>query len=111
MATELVLLSEVTVSLEVMQNALLRAEGDGRLIEFRGGEFTSLLGAGDQHLLTVHATRMIQIPDEAAKALVAPPQGFSLWTEITLPFGVFAAGRALAEEIATEVGGEIKERI
>ncbi|MDO5084570.1 MAG: hypothetical protein Q4D89_14390 [Arachnia propionica] len=111
MATELVLLSEVPVSMEVMQNALLRAQGDGRLIEFRGGEFTSLLGADDDHLLTVHATRLVQRPEEVAKAIVAPPQHFRLWTEITVPFGVLAAGRALAEEIAAEVGGELKERI
>ncbi|MDO5065937.1 MAG: hypothetical protein Q4D96_01490 [Propionibacteriaceae bacterium] len=94
-----------------MQEALLRAQGDGRLIEFRGGEFTSLLGAGDQHLLTVHATRMIQMPEEAAQMFVEPPERFNLWTEITVPFGMLTAGRALAEEIATEVSGQIKERI
>lgn len=111
MATELVLLSEIPVSQAAMQRALLRVEGKGRLLELRSGEYTSLMGAEDQHLLTIHAPKVIHVPEEAGQALAMPPEHFSLWTEMTVPFGVFAAGRVLAEEIATEVRGKIAERV
>ena len=46
----------------------------------------------------------------AAGALVAAPSAFALWTDLTLPFGDDGRGRALAEAIATAIGGRIAER-
>lgn len=110
MATELVLLSDVPVTVDAQSRALQRAEGRGRILEFRGGEFTSLVGADGSHLLTVHAPKVIQLPDEAAAAVVSPPRSFALWTEMTVPFGVPENGYALAEALAAEVGGRIEKR-
>lgn len=111
MATELVLLSDVPVSRDVQRRALLRTQGEGQILEFRNGEICSLTGATGKHLLTVHAPKVIRVADEAIPALVSPPRSFGLWTEMTVPFGAFEAGRALADAIAAEVGGLIEERV
>ncbi|MDO5065932.1 MAG: hypothetical protein Q4D96_01465 [Propionibacteriaceae bacterium] len=111
MATELVLLSDVPVTLEAQRRALLRTQGEGQILEFRSGEISTLIGAGDKHLLTVHAPKVIRVADEAIPALLSPPRSFGLWTEMTVPFGAFEAGRVLADAIAAEVRGQIEERV
>ena len=40
-----------------------------------------------------------------------PPEAFGLWSDIMVPFDNTEKGRTVAEAIAAEIGGLIRERI
>lgn len=54
---------------------------------------------------------MIHDAREAVAALKDPPGAFGLWSEIMVPFDNTETGRAVAEALAVEVGGLIRERV
>lgn len=111
MVTELVLLSDVPVTVEAQNRAYKRLGMTGEMLEWLGGQVLTLHDHVGQHLLTVFAPMVIHEAQEAAAALVEPPRSFSLWSEITVPFDSTETGRAVADAIAVEVDGLIKERI
>lgn len=111
MATELVLLSDVEVTNDRVVRASAVDHPDGSYITYRGGEIGQLLDADARPLLTIFQSRPVAQPREAAAAVVDPPAGFALWTDLTIPYGDTGAGRAAAEAIAAAVGGVIKDRV
>ena len=111
MATELVLLSDVPLTEEVHHRAYKRLGITGEMLEWLDGQVCTLHDETGQHILTVHAPMVIHDAREAAAALVDPPGAFGLWSDIMVPFDNTEKGRAVAEAIATEIGGLIRERI
>jgi|SRR5699024_4704975 len=110
MPTEIVLLSEVEPTLETIMAAGAELHPDGRYVDYRGGEIGQFISAEGEGLLQIYRSRPVSIPREAARAVVDAPTAFSLWTDMTIPFGDARQGRALAEKIAAAVDGVIKER-
>ena len=111
MATELVLLSDVPLTEEVHHRAYARLGMTGEMFEWLDGQFATLHDESGRHVLTVHAPMVIHDAREAAAALVDPPEAFGLWGEIMVPFENTETGRAVAEALAVEVGGLIRERV
>ena len=110
MPTEIVLLSEVEVTSAVLIRAVASTCPDVTFIEYRGGQIRQFVDARGVALLQVYRSRPVIVRGEAATALRDPPTGFALWTDMAIPFGDATAGRALAQTIATAVGGVIKDR-
>ncbi|GAB2610492.1 hypothetical protein [Pseudactinotalea suaedae] len=111
MATELVLLSDIEVTAERVVRAAADAHPDGTYVTYRGGDIGQLVDVEARPVLTIYASRPVSHPREAAAAVVDPPASFALWTELNIPYGDTGSGRAVAEAIATAVGGVIKERV
>ena len=111
MATELVLLSDVPLTEEVHHRAYKRLGMTGQMLEWLDGRVFTLHDETGQHLLTVHAPMVIHDAREAVAALKDPPGAFGLWSEIMVPFENTETGRAVAEALAVEVGGLIRERV
>lgn len=113
MATELVLLSEIPATFDMVRLVMTRVCGvHSTLIEFRGGELMSVLDTNHARLVTLHAPKVIQLPEEARAALLGPPpSAFGLWTEVVIPHGAPPAAHVLANAIAAEVRGELRERV
>ena len=111
MATELVLLSDVPLTEEVHHRAYARLGMTGEMFEWLDGQFATLHDESGRHVLTVHAPMVIHDAREAAAALVDPPEAFGLWSEIMVPFDNTEKGRTVAEAMAVEVGGLIRERV
>ena len=111
MATELVLLSDVPLTEEVHHRAYKRLGMTGQMLEWLDGQVSTLHDETGQHLLTVHAPVVIHDAREAVAALKDPPGAFGLWSEIMVPFENTETGRAVAEALAVEVGGLIRERV
>ncbi|WP_028709273.1 hypothetical protein [Propionicicella superfundia] len=110
MAQELVLLSDIPLTLDLMAQVARRVIPDGTGVSYRGGEITQFVGTGGRPVLTVFDPVPVHAPDDAAALLQDPPASFGLWTEITLPFGSGVTGRELAEAFADAVGGVVKEK-
>ena len=111
MATELVLLSDVPLTEEVHHRAYKRLGMTGQMLEWLDGQVCTLHDETGQHILTVHAPMVIHDAREAVAALKDPPGAFGLWSEIMVPFENTETGRAVAEALAVEVGGLIRERV
>ena len=111
MALELVLLSEVPLTEEVHHRAYKRLGMTGEMLELLDGQVSTLHDETGRHVLTVHAPMVIHDAREAAAALVDPPGAFGLWSDIMVPFDNTEKGRTVAEAIAAEIGGLIRERI
>ncbi len=109
MPTELVLLSEVEATNEAIIRAGAELHPEGTFLEYRGGQIRQFVDGTGQALLAVYRTRPISIPTHAARMVIDPPQSFSLWTDLTVPYGDQGKGRELAEALATAIGGVIKD--
>ena len=110
MPTELVLLSDVEPTYQAMVRAAAVGHPDRTLLEYRDGQIRQFVDAGGTAVLSVHRTKPVAVPREAAAALVDPPTAFGLWTDLTIPYGDPTAGRALAHAIADAVGGVVADR-
>lgn len=110
MPTELALLSDVEPTRDAVVAIAATLHPDGSYVEFRGGDIKQFVDAAGTPLLCVFGTRPVLEPREAAAALATPPAVFGLWTDLTLPFDDDGRGRALAEAIATGVGGRLENR-
>ncbi|MBK8447644.1 MAG: hypothetical protein IPL41_13450 [Micropruina sp.] len=110
MPTELALLSDIEPTRQAVVAAATPVHPDAAYVEFRGGDIKQFVDETGTPLLCLFRTRPVLQPREAAGALVAAPSAFALWTDLTLPFGDDGRGRALAEAIATAIGGRIAER-
>ncbi|MBO3095616.1 hypothetical protein [Cellulomonas dongxiuzhuiae] len=111
MPTELVLLSDVAPSPEVVLRAAAVTHPDGSFLEYHDGLVRQLLDADGRALLALYPSRPVLDPTHAAGAVQDPPATFALWTDLTIPFGDPTDGRALAEAVAAAVGGVVKDRI
>jgi hypothetical protein len=111
MPTELVLLSDVEPTSMAMVRAAAQLHPDGTFLDFRDGQIRQFVDATGRALLAVYPTRAVVVAREAAAAVVDPPASFRQWTDLAIPFGDPAAGRALAEAIAAAVGGVVRDRI
>lgn len=110
MPTELVLLSEIEPSPERVLDVVAREVPGGQIARFRDGDVQQVLTGTGVSLLTLFRSEPVEIATEAAAALTNPPTAFSLWTDLTVPFGDDGAGRRLADALAAAVGGSIHER-
>lgn len=110
MPTELVLLSERAVTEELMVHAVAPQLLGAAFISYQGGDIAQLVDADRRGVLSVFASRPVAVPREAAAALHDPPERFSLWTDLTIPFGDPTTGRRCAAAIADAVGGTVHER-
>lgn len=108
---QLVVLSNQAVTLEIQRQALAVVCDGGQIIEWRGGELTSLISGDGENLLTVHAPKTLQDPAEAAIAVGRAVLPFEVWTEMKLPFGSSRRGRDVALAIAARVGGVVEELV
>jgi len=111
MPTELVLFSDVAPTADTLARAAAGAHPDGSILEFHDGAIRQVLDADGRGLLSVWASRRIVDTTEAAATVADPPARYGLWTDLTIPFGDPTAGRAVADELATLVGGVVRNRI
>lgn len=111
MATELVLLSDVALTEEAVTEVTFGLHPEGFVGVWRGGDLMQAFSAEWESLLTLHHAKVIHDSTEAATAIVDPPQGFALWSEMTIPIGDPSRGRELAEALARRVGGVVRERL
>lgn len=110
MPAEMTLLSEGIPLNDLVVKTAAQLHPDGSYVEYRGGEIRHFISAEGRTLLTMFRTRPVELGHEAAQALVHPPTSFSLWTDITVPFGDDGRGRALALAIAEASGGRLIDR-
>lgn len=111
MPTEIVLLSEVEPTSAVMVQAAAVAHPDGTFLEYRDGQIRQFVDAQGHALLSVYRSRPVREAVEAAEILHRAPTAFGLWTDMAVPYGDRGPGRALAESIASAVGGVIADRV
>lgn len=111
MPTELVLLSDVAPTLETIIRAAAAVHPDGSFLDYHDGLVRQVVDAEGRAVLQVYPSRPVLDPTQAAASVQDPPASFGLWTDITVPFGDDAPGRALATAIAAAVGGVVKERV
>lgn len=109
--TELVLLSEMPLSLEVMETTARQLLPDGVGIAYRGGQIIQWVGSDGIAVLTVFEPARIEDAAEADRALNAAPSQYSVWTELMVPFEGGEKGRSLAEGFAGAIGGVIREKL
>jgi hypothetical protein len=111
MPTELVLLSDVAPTADTIVRAAAETHPDGSYLDYHDGLVRQVVDADGRAVLQVYPSRPVLDPTQAAAAVVDPPMTFALWTDITIPFGDTAPGRALAEAVAVAVGGVLKDRV
>lgn len=111
MARELVLLSDVPLTADLMAATAAQVIPDGVGIEYRDGEVTQFVDATGAQVLTIFDPVAVHVPDEARAMLKDPPLSFALWTELTVPFEASAAARPLAEALARSVRGVVREKL
>jgi hypothetical protein len=111
MATELVLLSEIEVDGMHVIRAAADLHPDGTWVSYNGGELGQLVDVESRPVLTVFRSRPVSHPRAAAAALKDPPTAFGLWTEVLVPYGAETAGREVADAVARQVGGVVKDRV
>lgn len=110
MTRELVLLSEIAVTEDLLLEVARDVLTDGTGISYRDGEIVQFVTAEGRPTVTVFDSRPVHEPSEAAAALIDPPTTFGLWTEITIPRGADPVGASLVAAIASRVGGVVKEK-
>lgn len=111
MAIELVLLSDIPLTDDVMLGTALQVIPDGVGISYRDGQVTQFVDANAAPVLTVFEPKVVHEPSEARRMLQDPPLSFGLWTEMTIPFAGSFAGRPLAEALARAVRGSVREKL
>lgn len=111
MAVELVILSDIPLSDEVMLETALQVIPDGVAISYRDGEITQFVDANADPVLTVFDPTVVHDPVEARRLLRDPPVSFGLWTEVTIPFAGSVAGRPFADALARAVRGSVREKL
>lgn len=111
MPTELVLFSDVAPTAQTLVRAAAGAHPDGSFLDYHDGLIRQVVSADGRALLSVWPSRPVldryQVPQVASGA----PAHLGLWTDLTIPFGDPTDGRAVAEELATLVGGVVRNRI
>lgn len=110
MPTELVMLSETGVTTESVVRAAATVMPDARYVAYSGGEIHQLVDTDGVGVLSVFASRPVVVAREAAEALLDPPERFSLWTDLSIPYGDSTRGRQLAAAIAQAHEGTVHER-
>lgn len=110
MSQELVLLSDIPLTPELMAHTARGVIPDGSGISYRDGEITQFVDADGRPVVTVFAPMPVHLPEEASALLQDPPAYFALWTDVTVPFASSPASRALAEAFAGAVGGTLREK-
>ncbi|MFT3888482.1 MAG: hypothetical protein QM713_10020 [Arachnia sp.] len=110
MSRELVLLSDIPLTPDLMAHAARGVIPDGTGVSYRDGEVTQFLDAAGRPVLTVFDAMPVHVPEEAAVLLQDPPVSFALWTDITVPFAASPASSALADALAGAVGGTLREK-
>ncbi|MFT4232151.1 MAG: hypothetical protein QM606_05170 [Leucobacter sp.] len=111
MPAELVLLSDIPLTPELMAQTARDTIPDGAGFSYQDGEITQFVDADGTPVLTVFDAVPVHVADEAAELLRDPPASFALWTEITIPFSSSGASRTLAHALARAVGGVVKEKL
>ena len=110
MPTELVLLSDEPLTTEMVLQAARPVMPEARFVAYRGGEIGQFIDTEGVGVLSVFSSRPVALTREAALALHDPPAQFSVWTDLSIPWGDTTAGRQLATAIADAVGGTVHER-
>lgn len=111
MPTELVILSEAPVTVEVTAGAVAQVAPGAQIVYYRGDEIGQVVDDRAESLLSVYVSRPVVEPREARLVLHNPPERFSLWTDLTVPFGDSTRGRRIAAAIARAVSGAVYERV
>lgn len=109
MPTQLVLLSNTVPTAELVSSLAGRAYPGGVLMEYRGGGIRQYITADGEGVLSLYTTRQIGARREADAAVKGGTGDYTLWTSLTIPYGDPATGRALAEQIADAVGGQVRD--
>jgi len=110
MATELVLLCDREPASQVIDAAGADLFPGGDLWEYPDGQVRQYRDAQGRAVLTVFAARAIRTAVDADRAVRGGAGGFSCWVTLTVPYGDEADGRALADAVASAVGGRVVER-
>lgn len=111
MATELVVLSDIPFTEELVLATALQVIPDGAGVSFRDGEITQFLDMNADPVLTMFDTTVVHDPADARALLNDPPVSFALWTEFILPFTGSTAGRPLIDALARAVQGTVREKL
>ncbi|MFC7403994.1 hypothetical protein [Georgenia alba] len=110
MPTEIVLLSDIEPTDELLKSAVGSLHPDGTFVSFRGGQIRQLLDRDGRALLSVFPTRPVNEAREATASVATAPASFGLWTDMTIPHGDDGRGREAAEAVAAAVGGAVTDR-
>lgn len=110
MAEELVLLSEVPVTPDLLADVARDVMGGGTGVQYRNGEIVQFIDPEGNAVLTVFDSIPVHVPTEAAAQLMDPPASFGLWTEMTIPFASSPFSRPLAQAIAERIGGSVRTK-
>lgn len=108
MPTELVLLSNTVPTTELVSSLAGRAHPGGVLMEYQGGAIRQYVTADGEGVLSLFTTRPIEQAREADAAVKGGVGDYTLWTSLAIPYGDSTTGRALAEQIADAVGGQVR---
>jgi hypothetical protein len=81
MATELVVLSDIPFTEELVLATALQVIPDGAGLSFRDGEITQFVDSNADPVLTMFDTTVVHDPADARALLKDPPVSFALWTE------------------------------
>ncbi len=110
MARELVLLSDIPLTPQILADVGNAVLPDGTGISYRNGEITQFIDAENRPVATVFDSVPVHVATEAEAVLKDAPPAFALWTEITVPFAPSPASTALPTALAEAVGGTIREK-
>lgn len=111
MPTSLVLFSDQAPTAEHLARAAAGTHPDAALAEYHDGRMRQVLAADGRGLLAVWPSRPILDRYHVAVTASDAPSDYTLWTDLTIPFGDDTDGRAVAEELAAQVGGVVRDRI
>lgn len=108
MPTEWVLLSNEPPSTEVISSLGEGLFPGGVVVEAE--KYRQFLDGGGRGIVAFWSTRQMHVTKYAEQMVEGGVDGYSLWTDVTAPYGDDTDGRALADAVAGAVGGVIKER-
>lgn len=111
MATEIVLLSDSPLPVEVAHRALMRVLPDAESFDFSGAGLSMHVDVGQTTVLSVFTSVEVDIAGAGSRLLADPPAQYRYWTDIAIPdHSLASTAREAAEEMAREVGGHISDK-
>ncbi|MGO1977414.1 hypothetical protein [Brachybacterium tyrofermentans] len=111
MATEIVLLSEMPLPVEVAHRALIRILPEAETFDFSAPGLSMHVDLGQTTVLTVCESVEVEIEGAGADLLAEPAPHYRYWTDIAIPdHSLESTARTAAEEMARAVSGRISDK-
>lgn len=112
MATEIVLLSEVAPSFELLTKVGNEVLASDHLWHFKTTGISQYIKSDGSPVLTVFPSIAVHDATEAKASIQDAPDSLAIWTEMTVPYGGDQeSATALVRAIATDIHGTIHEKV